>query len=157
MLDRPKRIPPLLPRSTGRSAWNRLTALARSCRDAAALQRLTEIASRRAFLVVGIWVAIAGGLNIAVPLLEHVVSERAGPFIPQSAPSLATLSAMGTQFGESSATAIGYLIIEDPTGITETDRHFFSDLVGTFRRNAADVDSVQDLIGSPATAPTATS
>ncbi|HYB38357.1 MAG TPA: RND family transporter [Mycobacterium sp.] len=157
MLDRPRRIPPLLPRSTGRSAWNRLTALARSCRDAAALRRLTEIACRWAFLVVGIWVAIAGGLNIAVPQLEHVVSERAGPFIPQSAPSLATLSAMGAQFGESSATAIGYLVIEDPTGITETDRHFYSDLVGTIRRNAADVDSVQDLIGSPATAPTATS
>ena len=140
MRDRPKRIPPLLARSTARSAWNRLTALARRCRHAAALQRLTEIASRRAFLVVGIWVAIAGGLNIAVPQLEHVVSQRAAPFIPQSAPSLATLSAMGTRFGESSATAMSYLVIEDPTGITETDRHFYRDLVGTIRQNAADVD-----------------
>ncbi|MGH3551985.1 MAG: MMPL family transporter, partial [Mycobacterium sp.] len=131
--------------------------LARRGRNAAALQWLTEFACRHAFLIVGIWVAIAGCLNIAIPQLEHVVTERSGPFIPQSAPSLATLSAMGTQFGESSATAIGYLVVEDPTGITDADRHFYADLVDTIRRNTGDVDSVQDLIGSPATAPTATS
>ena len=131
--------------------------MARRGHDAAALQRLTQIACRRAFLILGMWVAIAGGLNMALPQLEHVVTEQSGPFIPQSADSLATLSAMRTQFGESSATAIGYLVIEDPTGINASDRHFYSDLVDTIRRNTADVDSVQDLIGSPATAPTATS
>jgi len=158
MLDRPKRIRSQLPRSVGRSpSTSRLTALARRGHTAAALQWLTKIACRRAFLIVGIWVAIAGGLNIAVPQLEHVVTERSGPFIPQSAPSLLTLSAMGSQFGESSATAIGYIVIEDSTGITDADRHFYADLVDTIRRNTADVDSVQDLMSSPATAPTATS
>ncbi|MGC2654083.1 MAG: RND family transporter, partial [Mycobacterium sp.] len=91
------------------------------------------------------------------PQLEHVVSQRSGPFIPASAPSLATLSAMGPQFGESSATAIGYLVIEDPHGISQADKHFYNQIVGILARNHADVDSVQDLIGSPATAALATS
>lgn len=157
MFYRRSRIGSLLRPPAGRRIRAGLTTLARRGHQAAVLQRLTEMACRRAFLVLGIWVAIVGGLNIAVPQLEHVVAEKSGAFIPQSAPSLATLSAMGTQFGESSATAIGYLVVEDPTGITDSDRQFYNDLVDTIRRNTAEVDSVQDLIGSPATAPTAMS
>ena len=65
-----------LRRPAGRRIRAGLTTLARRGHQAAVLQRLTEMACRRAFLVLGIWVAIVGGLNIAVPQLEHVVAEN---------------------------------------------------------------------------------
>lgn len=112
---------------------------------------------RHAWLVVGIWVIAAGALNVVVPQLEHVVAERSGPFIPDSAPSLATLSHMGSSFGESPATAIGYLIFEDSSGLSDADHRFATALLSTIGSQHADIDSVQDLAATPTTAQIATS
>jgi putative drug exporter of the RND superfamily len=112
---------------------------------------------RHCWLVIGIWMLAAGALNVVVPQLEHVVAERSGPFIPDSAPSLATLSHMGSSFGESPATAIGYLIFEDSSGLSDADHRFATDLLAQIGANRAAIDSVQDLAGAPATAPVAIS
>ena len=76
MFYRRSRIGSLLRPPAGRRIRAGLTTLARRGHQAAVLQRLTEMACRRAFLVLGIWVAIVGGLNIAVPQLEHVVADE---------------------------------------------------------------------------------
>jgi len=118
---------------------------------------LAELMCRRAWLVVGIWVVLAAGSNLAVPQLETVVAERSAPFIPDSAPSLVTLSHMGAAFGESRATAIGYLVFEDRGGLTDADRRCATALLATMSTDHADIDSVQDLYTHPASAAIANS
>ena len=110
------------------------------------------MASRHAYVVVAIWIALAAGLNVAVPQLEKVVAEEAGPFIPDSAPSLVSLQNMGVQFGESQSTAIGYLVFENNGGLGESDLHYYRDIVAKLNADHSKIDSVQDLIGDPATA-----
>ena len=116
------------------------------------LGRIAGGVSHHAYFVVAIWIALAAGLNVAVPQLEKVVAEEAGPFIPDSAPSLVTLQNMGVQFGESQSTAIGYLVFENNGGLSESDHHYYRDIVAKLQANHSKIDSVQDLIGDPATA-----
>jgi RND superfamily putative drug exporter len=119
--------------------------------------RLAGLMQRRALLVVGLWVALAAGLNLAVPQLEHVVAERSAAFIPDSAPSLVALSRMGAAFGESGSTSIGYLVFEHTGGLTDADRRYATRLLAELAAHRDDVESVQDLAADPATAPIAVS
>ena len=109
--------------------------------------------ARHAYFVVAIWIALAAGLNVAVPQLEKVVAQKSGSFIPDSAPSLVTIKNMGRQFGESQSTAIGYLVFENNGGLNDADRLYYRDLVAELAANRSKIDSVQDLVGDPATAP----
>lgn len=113
---------------------------------------LSDTVTAHAWLVIAIWLGLAGALNIVVPQLEHVVAERSGPFLPDASPSLITLSRMGEAFGESSATSIGYLVFEDTHGLTDADRRYVENLLGTIGANHTDIDSVQNLASDPATA-----
>jgi RND superfamily putative drug exporter len=97
------------------------------------------------------WILVAVGLNLATPQLEQVCLEKSGPLIPESAPSLVTLKKIGTQFGESQASAIGYLVLEDNRGFNDADRAYYDDMVAKLRANHSEIESVQDLLPDPAT------
>ena len=90
------------------------------------LGRLTDLVCRHAYLVLAIWIVLAAGLNLAAPRLEQVVFQKSGPFIPDSAPSLVTIKNMGIQFGESQASAIGYLVLENERGFNDADRKYIT-------------------------------
>lgn len=115
------------------------------------LGRLADLAGRHAYLVLGMWLLAAVGLNLATPQLEQVCLEKSGPLIPESAPSLVTLKKIGTEFGESQASAIGYLVLEDNRGFNDADRAYYDDMVGKLRANHSEIESVQDLLPDPAT------
>lgn len=116
------------------------------------LGRLADLVSRHAHLVLGMWIIVAAGLNLVAPRVEQVSFEKSGPLIPDSAPSLVTLKNMGVQFGESQASAIGYLVLEDDSGINDADRTYYNDVITKLRSNESQIDSVQDLLIDPATA-----
>jgi len=116
------------------------------------LGKLTDLVGRHAYLVLGMWIIVAAGLNLAAPRLEQVSFEKSGPLIPDSAPSLVALRDMGVQFGESQASAIGYLVLEDDGGINQADRALYDEIIAELRSNESHVDSVQDLLSDPATA-----
>ncbi|HEY6577080.1 MAG TPA: MMPL family transporter, partial [Mycobacterium sp.] len=98
------------------------------------------------------WIIVAAGLNLVVPRLEQVCVEKSGPLIPDSAPSLVTIKNMGIQFGESQASAIGYLVLEDDRGFNDADRAYYDEIIAKVRSNKSQIDSVQDLLSDPATA-----
>ena len=115
------------------------------------LGRLADLVSRHAYVVLGMWIIVAAGLNVATPQLEQVCLEKSGPLIPESAPSLVTLKKIGTQFGESQASALGYLVLEDNRGFNDADRAYYDDMVAKLRANHSEIESVQDLLPDPAT------
>ena len=116
------------------------------------LGRLADLVSRHAYLVLGMWIIVAAGLNLVVPRLEQVAVQKSGPLIPDSAPSLVTIKNMGIQFGESQASAIGYLVLEDDRGFNDADRTYYDEIITKLRSNKSQIDSVQDLLSDPATA-----
>jgi RND superfamily putative drug exporter len=116
------------------------------------LGRLADLVSRHAYLVLGMWIIVAAGLNLVAPRLEQVGVQKSGPLIPDSAPSLVTIKNMGIQFGESQASAIGYLVLEDDRGFNDADRTYYDEIITRLRSNKSQIDSVQDLLSDPATA-----
>jgi RND superfamily putative drug exporter len=121
------------------------------------LARWTAFVCSHAYFVIGVWIVFAIGLNILAPHLESVVLHKSSAFIPDSAPSLVTVREMGDKFDESKSTAIGYLVFENDAGITKSDRNFYERLLPRLREIHEQVDSVQDLLADPATAPLASS
>ena len=115
------------------------------------LGKLTDFVGRHAYLVLGMWIVVAGGLNLVAPHLEQVCLQKSGPLIPESAPSLVTLKNIGIQFGESQASALGYLVLEDDRGFNDADRTYYDDMITRLRSNKSEIDSVQDLLQDPAT------
>jgi putative drug exporter of the RND superfamily len=115
------------------------------------LGKLTDLVGRHAYLVLGMWIIVAAGLNLATPQLEKVCLEKSGPLIPESAPSLITLKNIGVQFGESQASALGYLVLEDDRGFNDADRTYYDGMITKLRANTSEIDSVQDLLSDPAT------
>jgi RND superfamily putative drug exporter len=116
------------------------------------LGRLADLVGRHAYLVLGMWIVVAAGLNLVAPRLEQVGVEKSGPLIPDSAPSLVTVKNMGIQFGESQASAIGYLVLEDDRAFNDADRAYYDEIITKIRSNKSQIDSVQDLLSDPATA-----
>ena len=116
------------------------------------LGRLTDLVGRHAYLVLGLWIIVAAGLNLVAPRLEQVAVDKSGPLMPDSAPSLVAVKNMGIQFGESQASAIGYLVLEDDRGFNDADRTYYDEIITKLRSNQSQIDSVQDLLSDPATA-----
>jgi RND superfamily putative drug exporter len=112
---------------------------------------LTDLVCRHAYLVLGMWIMVAAGLNLGVPHLEQVAFQKSGSLLPDSAPSLVTIKNLGTQFGESQATALGYLVLEDNRGFNDADRTYYDEIITKIRANQFQIDSVQDLLSDPAT------
>ena len=121
------------------------------------LGRLTDLVCRHAYLVLGMWIIVAAGLNLVAPRLEQVAFQKSGPLLPESAPSLVTLKNIGIQFGESQASALGYLVLEDHRGFNDADRTYYDEIITKIRSNKSQIDSVQDLLGDPATSQIAAS
>jgi putative drug exporter of the RND superfamily len=121
------------------------------------LGRLADFVGRHGYLVLGMWIVVAAGLNLVAPRLEQVGIQKSGPVIPDSAPSLVTIKNMGIQFGESQASAIGYLVLEDDRGFNNADHTYYHEIITKLRSDKSQIDSVQDLLSDPATAPSAAS
>src|SRR6476620_6956179 len=115
------------------------------------LGKLTDLVGRHAYLVLATWILVAAGLNLVAPHLEQVCLDKSGPLIPEAAPSLVTLKNIGTQFGESQATALGYLVLEDNRGFNDADRTYYDEIITKIRSNQSQIDSVQYLLSDSAT------
>ncbi|MBO0885159.1 MAG: MMPL family transporter, partial [Mycobacterium sp.] len=114
-------------------------------------------AARKPLLVIGIWIAVAGILNIAVPQISSVASSHSADFIPPNAPAVRALQNMGVKFQESTSSGSAYIVLNHPGGLTRSDKDYYTTLVAAVRGDRAHVQSVQDLWGDPITAPGAIS
>ncbi|WP_067675562.1 MMPL/RND family transporter [Nocardia miyunensis] len=116
-----------------------------------------RVARKRPLFVIGVWIVLAGVLNIAVPQISSVASNHSADFIPRDAPAVRALQNMGITFHESTSSGSAYVVLNRAGGLNDTDRAYYGKLIGALRHDTAHVQSVQDLWGNPTTAPAALS
>lgn len=121
-------------------------------------------ARRGALLIVGMWLAVAGAANLAVPQLERVVHEHARSFIPLDAPSSVAAVRSAELFGESTDNNLNYVVLERTGGLersdsgsgsggamTVEDRQYYDRLITALRADTGHVRTVTDLWADPLT------
>ena len=106
---------------------------------------------RYAAVVVLLWVALAIGLNLSYPQLEHVVADRAPAFLEGNTASGTALDTMVEEFGEGRSNNNVYVALESDHGFRDADRDYYRDLVQRLRAEPL-VASVVDLWSDPLTA-----
>ncbi len=76
-------------------------------------QRIGQVVVRWPWVVVGIWVAIAGVMPAFFPTLVEQVQRNPVPILPADAPVIATTAAMTKAFQESSASTNTLIVVFD--------------------------------------------
>ena len=107
--------------------------------------------ARHRWWVIGFWVALVVGLNLAVPQIEQTVSEKSAAFLPEHMPSVDALRDMSTDFGAPASTAVGSVVLADDGGITTADDDYYRRLVEVLSGDHENVAYVLDMYGNPAT------
>lgn len=111
-----------------------------------------------AVLIIGLWLALAGAANLAVPQLETVVHEHARSFMPSDAPSSVAAVRSAELFGESSDNNLAYVVLERADGpLADGDRAYYDRLLGALGADTEHVRTVTDLWSDPLTEPFAVS
>ncbi len=114
-------------------------------------EALGRLCARHAWLVLGLWVALAGVLNLAVPQLEKVVSEHSAPFVAQNLEAVDTLRTMAADFGTAPTTGVGSVVISDPAGISDADRAYYGRLIAKLHADREHVAWLLDTYSRPET------
>lgn len=110
--------------------------------------RWSRAVVRRRGAVVFAWIAVVAVLNVFVPQLEAVIGQSKVPFVPASSPSVRALPHMDQKFGGSGANSLVFVVLEDHSGLSETDRAYYTDLVRRLE-TADSVTSVQGTVSQP--------
>lgn len=107
---------------------------------------------RAAVLIVGLWLAVAGAANLAVPQLERVVHEHARSFMPDDAPSSVAAVRSAQLFGDSTDNNLNYVVLERAGGpLGEDDRAYYGRLTAALHADTEHVRTVTDLWSDPLT------
>lgn len=119
---------------------------------------------RAAVLIVGLWLAVAGAANLAVPQLETVVHEHARSFMPAAAPSSVAAVRSAELFGEPTDNNLNYVVLERTGGqersdpgngpggsLGAEDRAYYERLVTALSADTDHVRTVTDLWSDPLT------
>lgn len=109
-----------------------------------------RFAHRYAWWIVGFWIVLAAGLNIAVPQLEVTVSKTSADFLPQSLPSNGHLEDMAHDFGVPASNAVSSVVLVDENGFGPEDELYYKRLVKALS-TSDDVAYVVDFYNSPVT------
>ncbi|MGB3603563.1 MAG: MMPL family transporter [Gordonia sp. (in: high G+C Gram-positive bacteria)] len=112
--------------------------------------RVGRFAHRYAWWIVGFWIVLAAGLNIAVPQLEVTVSKTSADFLPRSLPSNGHLENMAHDFGVPTSNAVSSIVLVDEKGFGPDDERYYERLVKALSASD-DVAYVVDFYRSPVT------
>ncbi|MDH6195867.1 RND superfamily putative drug exporter [Mycobacterium frederiksbergense] len=116
--------------------------------DLAIFGKLTRACAKHAWWVLGVWLVLAGALNLAIPQLEHTVAEHSAPFTPES-PTTETLRQMSRDFGVPDTTAVGSIVVSSDRTLGPADAAYYRDLVSRLVADTDDVAYVLDTYGTP--------
>ncbi|WP_158890601.1 RND family transporter [Amycolatopsis anabasis] len=120
-----------------------------SHREFGVFTRLGRFVTRYAALVVMFWVAVAAGLNLAVPQIEQVIAEKSAPFVPTTAGSVQATEVMSDAFGDRGSQALAFVVLSNEKGLTDADRSYYGLLADRLRADTEHVASVQDTKSRP--------
>ncbi|HUS22864.1 MAG TPA: MMPL family transporter [Aeromicrobium sp.] len=108
-------------------------------------EALSAFVVRHARAVIIVWIALVGGLNVAIPQIEEVIANDSTSFIPLDAPAVVGLERMDDQFGDGKSASFVQVIGQRDGGLTDADRRYFHDLGPRLKADEEHVSFVQDL------------
>ncbi len=106
---------------------------------------------RHAGMVLLVWIAVAAGLNLAVPQLEHTVASRSADFLPRDLPANQSLERMAADFGVPASNAVSSVVLVDESGIDADDERYYRELSARLVADKENVAYVLDTFGNPVT------
>ena len=112
-------------------------------------QRIGQVVVRWPWVVVAIWVAVAGVLPALFPTLTEQVQRKPVPILPANAPVTATSEAMSKAFGETASTNTLIVVLANENGLGPPEEATYRKLVDTLRADTQNVTMVQDFLNAP--------
>ncbi|WP_316245467.1 MMPL family transporter [Gordonia sp. OPL2] len=106
---------------------------------------------RHAGMVLLLWIAVAAGLNLAVPQLEQTVASRSADFLPRDLPANQSLERMAADFGVPPSNAVSSVVLVDESGIDADDERYYRELLARLVSDKENVAYVLDTFGNPVT------
>jgi RND superfamily putative drug exporter len=113
------------------------------------MRRLADLVVRWPLAVIGIWVALAVALPLALPSLNEMSEKHPLVVLPSDAPSSVTAMKMTEAFQEPGSDNLLVIALIDETGLKPADEAVYRKLVDALRDDVTDVVSVQDFVGTP--------
>jgi RND superfamily putative drug exporter len=113
------------------------------------MRRLADLVVRWPLAVIGIWVALAIALPLALPSLSEMSEKHPLAILPSEAPSSVTAMKMTEAFQEPGSDNLLVIALIDETGLKPADEAAYRKLVDALRDDVTDVVSVQDFVSTP--------
>ena len=113
------------------------------------MRRLTDLVVRWPLAVIGLWIAMAIALPLAVPSLGEMAQKHPLVILPGDAPSSVTAQKMTEAFKEPGSGNLLVIALIDETGLTPADEAVYRTLVDAIRDDVRDVVTVQDFVSTP--------
>jgi putative drug exporter of the RND superfamily len=111
-----------------------------------AFPRLGRLIVRRPWLVISVWVVLAGVLSLTMPSLEEISQRRPVDILPSKAPVLVATESMTSAFHEPGSESIAVVVLSDAKGLSPVDEGAYKKLVDALRQDTRDVVMLQDFI-----------
>ncbi|WP_082964448.1 MMPL family transporter, partial [Mycobacterium sp. E796] len=113
------------------------------------MRRLADFVVRWPWAVIGLWVAIAVALPLALPSLNEMAQKHPLAILPSDAPSNVTARKMTEAFHESASEDLLLVVLTDDKGLGPADEAGYRKLVDALRADTRDVVMLQDFISTP--------
>ncbi|CDQ42455.1 MAG: RND family transporter [Mycolicibacterium neoaurum] len=121
------------------------------------MRRLAGFVVRWPLAVIGIWVALAVALPLAVPSLNEMAQRNPLSMLPGDAPSNIAARQMEEAFQEPGTDDLLLVVLTDEDGLGPEHEATYRKLVDALRDDQANVVMLQEFIGTPALRSTLTS
>ncbi len=114
--------------------------------------RLADIVVRWPLLVIGLWIATAATLALALPPLPVVAAKQQVNPLPDDAPTMVVNRQMQEAFQSTGASSILLIVLTDENGLTPADEATYAKLVVALHQDSQDskeILGIQDVISTP--------
>ncbi|MGC2652400.1 MAG: RND family transporter, partial [Mycobacterium sp.] len=125
----------------------------KSSHEAAAggiFHRLADFVIRWPLIAIGMWIAVAAALTLAIPPLAVVAAHKQVEALPADAPVVVNGKKMSEAFHETQHGSLLLVVLTDEKGLSAADEDTYRTLVGKLHQDTADVMSTQDFLGTQA-------
>ena len=113
------------------------------------MRRIADVVVRWPWVVIGIWIAMAVALPLAVPSLGDMAQKHPLAVLPSDAPSSVTAMKMNQAFHEPGNDDLLLVALINETGLGPADEATYRKLVDALHDDPNDVVTVQDFISTP--------
>jgi putative drug exporter of the RND superfamily len=111
--------------------------------------RLGRLITRGPWMVIGVWVVLAGVLSLTMPSLEEVSQRHPVDILPSNAPVLVASDNMTAAFHEPESESVAVVVLSDAHGLSPADEGTYKKLVDALRQDTRDVVMLQDFLTTP--------